>query len=157
MLLWPVAAESVAGDLELLRSVAEAHEAEDPEQDADSLSRDHLDGADIDGLRVVAQPVAKVNTLHVHLAELLAGPAADEQGEQCVLNVSMAPVLPLDSAQARDVASTKRRRGTSPEDEQDEAWQPDVAELEIRRHREFGCLYSAVSLCIVEEIGDMGL
>jgi len=76
-----VATKAIAGDLELLGSVAEAHEAEHPEEDADSLCRDHLDSADIDGLGVVAQPVAKVDTLDIHLAELLARLAADKQSE----------------------------------------------------------------------------
>lgn len=78
MLLWPVAAQAVTGDLKLLRPVAEAHEAKDPEQDPDSLCRHHLDGADIDSLRVVAQPIAKVDAFDVHLAELLAGATANQ-------------------------------------------------------------------------------
>jgi hypothetical protein len=81
VLLRSVASKAVAGDLELFGSVAEAHETENPEEDANSLCRDHLDGADIDGLGVVAQPVAKVDTLDIHLAKLLASLAANEQGE----------------------------------------------------------------------------
>lgn len=81
MLFGSVTPEAIAGDLEFLSSVAKAHEAEHPKEDADSLCRNHLDSADIDGLGVVAQPVAKVDTLDIHLAELLASLTADQQGE----------------------------------------------------------------------------
>jgi hypothetical protein len=78
VLLGPVAAKAVASNLKLLGAIAKAHEAQHPEQNADSLGRHHLDGADVDSLRVVAQPIAKVDTLDVHLAELLACLAANK-------------------------------------------------------------------------------
>lgn len=134
VLLRPVAAKSVPGDLEFLGAIAKGHEAQDPEQDADRLGRHHLDGADIDSLRVVSEPVAKVHTLDVHLAKLLACAAADQQGKKRVFDIAMAPVLALNGAQAGDVARAESCRGVGPEHEQDEAWQPDVAEVERRRH-----------------------
>ena len=81
MFLGAVAAQPVPGDFELLRSIAETQETKHPEQDADGLSRHHLDSAHINILLVVAQPVAKVDTLDIHLAELLARLAANKQGE----------------------------------------------------------------------------
>jgi hypothetical protein len=48
MLLWTVAAEAVMGNLKLFRAITKAHEAEDPEQNANSLSGDRLDRADLD-------------------------------------------------------------------------------------------------------------
>jgi len=130
VLFRPVAAQPVAGNLELLGAVAKRHEAQHPEQDADGLGRHHLDGADVDGLGVVPQPVAKVDALHVHLAELLASPAGNEKRKQCVLNVSMAPVLPFNRTEAGNVARAESCRGAGPEDEEDQAWQPERAELQ---------------------------
>jgi hypothetical protein len=136
VLLGPVAAQAVTRHLELLGAVAKRHEAQHPEQDADGLGRHHLDGAHVDSLRVVPQPVAKVDALDVHLAELLASPAGDEQRQQRVFNVSVAPVLALDGTHARNVARTESSRGARPHDEQDQAWQPERAEL---RHRAWRC------------------
>jgi hypothetical protein len=125
VLLGAVAAQPVPGDFKLLRPVAKGHEAQDPQQDADRLGRHHLHSAHVNRLRVVAQPVAKVDALHVHLAELLARLAGDEQREQRVLNVAVAPVLALDGTHARNVSCTERCRGARPEDEENEAWQPE--------------------------------
>ena len=47
----------------------------------------------------------------------------------------MAPVLALDGTQARNVSGTESCRGAGPEDEENEAWQPEGAELELGRHR----------------------
>lgn len=144
MLLGPVAAEAVSRHLKLLCAVAKAHEAEDPQQDSDSLRRHHLDGAHVDGLGVVTQPVAKVDALDVHFAELLARLAADEQREQRVLDVTVTPVLAFNGAQAGDVACSERRRGAGPEYKQHQAGQPHVAE-ELRRHRGLMCEFRSVS------------
>jgi hypothetical protein len=122
VLLRPVAAQAVTRDLKLLGAVSKGHEAKNPEQDADSLCRHHLDSAHVDSLRVVAQPIAKVDALYVHLAELLSSPAGDQEREQRVLNVSMAPVLALDGTQARDVACSKSCSGAGPKDKQHQAW-----------------------------------
>jgi hypothetical protein len=135
VLLGPIAAQPIAGDFKLLGAVSKRHEAQDPEQDADSLCRHHLHRTHVDGLRVITQPVAKIDPLHIHLAELLARPAGDEEGKQRVFNVTMAPVLALDGTQARNVSCTESCRRAGPEDEENEAWQPDGAELELGRHR----------------------
>jgi hypothetical protein len=139
VLLGPIAPQPVSCNLKLLGAVSKGHEAQNPEEDADGLSRHHLDRAHIDSLRVVAQPVAKVDALYVHFAELLASPAGNEERKQCVFNVSMAPVLALDCTQAGNVTCTKSCGGAGPENKKDQAWQPDRAELEFERHR--GCLY----------------
>jgi hypothetical protein len=132
VLLRPVAAQTVAGNLELLGTVSKRHEAQNPQKNTNSLSRHHLDSAHIDSLRVVPQPVAKVDALDVHLAELLSSPAGDQERQQRIFNVSVAPILALDGTHARNVARTESSRGARPHDEQDQAWQPERAEL---RHR----------------------
>lgn len=134
MLFRAIATQPVPSDLELLGAITEAQEAQDPKQDANRLSRHHLDGANIDSLRVIAEPIAKVDPLDVHLAELLARARGDEQRKQRIFNVSMAPILPLDLAQAGDVARAKRSGRTRPDYEQYEAGQPHVAESELARH-----------------------
>lgn len=73
----------------------------------------------IDGLGVVAKPIAEIHALNVHLAELLPGMAAYEQGEQGVLDVSMAPILPLDAGSGCNVAGAKCVGWANPEDQQD--------------------------------------
>ena len=45
-----VAAKAFSGDFELAGAVAESHETEDPEENADGLGGDVLDGADINSL-----------------------------------------------------------------------------------------------------------
>lgn len=96
-------------------------------------------------------PVAKVDPLDVELGKLLARAGGDEQIEQRVLDVAcamcqlywteelpshtMTPVLSLDGTQACDVASSEGGCRAGPEDKQDKAGQPNVAELKDRRHR----------------------
>ncbi len=96
MLLWPIASESVGSNLELLCPIAEAHEAQYPEQDAYCFCTDVFDCSHIHSLTVVSQPVPKVDTFDVELAELLAASGTGHENvEQCVFNISMAPVLPF--------------------------------------------------------------
>jgi hypothetical protein len=134
VLFGPVAAQPITRHLKLLGTVAKGHEAQHPEKNPNRFRRHHLHRANVDGLRIVAQPVAKVDALHVHLAELLPSPAGNEQREQRVLDVSMAPVLALDSAQACNVTCTESGSGAGPEDDEDQAGQPKRAELELGRH-----------------------
>lgn len=92
VVLGPVAAEPVGRHLELPRAVAKGQEAEDAQQQPDRLGRHRLDRAHVDCLRVVAQPVAKVDARDVELAELLAaGRARHHDLEEDILNVTMAP------------------------------------------------------------------
>lgn len=114
VLFGPVAAESIAGNFKFLGPIAKAHEAKYPEQDANGLCRHILDRADVDGLRVISQPVTEVYALDVHLAELLAGATADKECEKGIFNISMAPILSLDRAQAGNIACTKGCGGTRP-------------------------------------------
>jgi hypothetical protein len=57
-----------------------------------------LGGANIDSLRVVTEPVAKVDTLDINLAELgtLGVCVGADKGEKSVFNVSMAEVDSFD-------------------------------------------------------------
>ena len=94
VVLRAVAAEPVRSDLKLAGAVAEAEEAEHAKQQADGLCRDGLDGTDVDGLAVVSQPVAKVDTGDHHLVELLAAHGAGHQDlEQGIFNVAMTPCI----------------------------------------------------------------
>ncbi|EPE06016.1 hypothetical protein F503_02845 [Ophiostoma piceae UAMH 11346] len=79
VVLGAVAAQTVGGDLELFGAVAKGQEAENTEQQTDGLGRDGLDGTDIDGLAVVAQPVAKVDTRDRELVKLLAADGAGHE------------------------------------------------------------------------------
>jgi hypothetical protein len=47
----------------------------------------------------------------------------------------MTPVLSFDGTQACNVTGSEGGGGAGPEDKQDKAGQPNVAELESRRHR----------------------
>ena len=134
MFLGPIAPQSIPCDLKLLGPIPKAHEPQDPQQNPYRLRRHHLHGPDINRLRVVPQPVTKVDALDVHFAELLARPAANQQREQRVFDVAVAPVLALDRAQTRDVAGAEGGGGAGPEDEEDKAGQPYVADVEGRRH-----------------------
>ena len=71
-----VAAQAGGRDLEFARAVAKRQEAEHAEKEADGLGRDRLDGADVDSLRVVAQPVAKVDTRDLQIVKFLAANGA---------------------------------------------------------------------------------
>ena len=93
VLLGPVATKSFAGNFELAGAIAEGHEAEDAKEEADSFSRDGLDRSNIDGLGVVAGPVAKVGLLYHELGELLAAVVGVGGGkaEEDVFDITMAP------------------------------------------------------------------
>ena len=43
----------------------------------------------VNSLAVISQPVAEVDTLDIHLGELLAGSAGHEQGKEGILNVAV--------------------------------------------------------------------
>lgn len=75
MILRAVAAKSLGSDLEFSGTVAEAQEAENAEQQSDSLGGDGLHSSDINGLRIVAQPVAKVDAGNHNLVKFLASNA----------------------------------------------------------------------------------
>src|SRR6202012_1243030 len=79
----------------------------------------------INGLGIVTKPVAKINTLHIGLAELAAtANACDEQGQECIFNVTaskseiypeakgndsspMSPIAAFSSGGGSNVSSTK--------------------------------------------------
>lgn len=87
--------------------------------------------------RKLTEPISKVDTLDIHFAKLLASARRHQKVEKRVLNVSMAPVLPLNLRQRGDVACSEGMRRVGPEDEEDHAWQNERAKLEFRgRHRE---------------------
>lgn len=90
------------------KNVPKAHEAEDPDENANGLRTDVLDGTHIDCLAVVAQPVTEIDTLDIQLAELAsAGDPGQEESQQSIFNISMTPVLALDLGERGNVSGTK--------------------------------------------------
>ena len=70
------------------------HEAKDPEDQSDSFRTNVFHGSDIDGLAVITEPVAKVDTLYVEFAKLLTtGSTGDEDVQKGIFNIAMTPVL----------------------------------------------------------------
>lgn len=87
-----IAAEALGGDFEFAGAVAKGQEAEDAEQETDGLCRDRLDGTDVDGLGIVTEPVAKVDTGHHELAKLFAVEGSGHgQGEQGIFDIAVSP------------------------------------------------------------------
>ena len=76
----------------------------------------------IDGLRVITQPVAEVNTLDIEFAELLvaANDTSGEESEESVFNIAVTPVLAFDLARRGNVTSTEGLGRASKVDEGDE-------------------------------------
>jgi hypothetical protein len=93
VLLGSVASEPLGCNFEFARTVTEGHEAENTKQKTDGLGGNSLDRSDIDGLRVVAAPVAQVGLLDHELAELLASVVGVGSGkaEQDILDITMSP------------------------------------------------------------------
>jgi hypothetical protein len=90
----PIDSQTVSSDLKFSSGIAKRHEGEDPDQYTDCLSLDALESADIDGLGVVAEPVAKVDALDHHRVPLVASQTGDS-GEH-IFDIAMAPVVALD-------------------------------------------------------------
>jgi hypothetical protein len=74
-------------------------------------------------LRVITQPIPKVDALDIHLAEFLVGGARHEKGKERVLDVSVTPIYTFDSRCLCNIACAKGVARTGPEDEKDEAWE----------------------------------
>lgn len=113
-------------DLEFLCGVAEGHEGENPHENADRVCLDAFEGADVDSLRIVAQPVAEVDALDHHGRPLVALEAGNSL--EHVLDVAMAPVLALNGGDARDVAGAKGRGGGGAEHQQRDGEQEEQLE-----------------------------
>lgn len=90
------------------RTIPKAHEAENPDENADGLCTDVLDGAHIHCLAVVAQPVSEIDTFDIQLAELAsAGDTGQEESQQSIFNISVTPVLALDLGERGNISGTK--------------------------------------------------
>ena len=112
VVLGAVAAQTVGRDLELAAAIAKGEEAEDAEEQTDGLSRDALDRADVDGLGVVAEPVAKVDAGDHDLVKLLATNRAGHHDlEESIFDIAVAPVLALDTRDAGNVTSSESKSG----------------------------------------------
>ena len=77
-----------------------------PYKNADGGCVDPLETANVDSLRVVAEPVAKVGPLDHHRGPFLA--VEEEERLEHILNVSMSPIVTFDLGDRRDVSSTER-------------------------------------------------
>lgn len=109
----------------------------------------------VDGLGVVAKPIAKVDALDVHLGEFLAvASATHQEGEQSVFNVSMAPILALDLGRGGDVASSEGMRGAGQQDEQQQAREEEKRGEPKGRH---GGRSVCVNSTRAERAGTLGL
>ena len=103
-------------------TISKAHEPKNPKQKPDSVGTDILDSANVDSLRVITKPIAKVNALDIELGELLvaADDASSQEGEESVLDIAMTPVLALDLARSSNVTSAESVGGTSQENKGNE-------------------------------------
>jgi len=105
MFLRPITPQPLTRDLKLRRRIPKRHKPQHPQQQPDRLRAHVFHGPHVDGLAVVAQPVAEVDALDVELAELLAAHGArGEEGEEDIFDVAVAPVLAFDFGDAGDVA-----------------------------------------------------
>ena len=96
MVLGAVAAQAVGGDFKLAATIAKGQETEDAEKEADGFGGNGLDGTDIDGLGVVAEPVAKVNAGNGELVESLAAHGAGHGDlEEGICDITVAPCFPV--------------------------------------------------------------
>lgn len=76
MLLGPIASQSIGRDFKLFRSITKAHEPKHPEYDTNSLGTDVFDGSHVYSLAIIPEPISKVDTFDIELAELLAASSA---------------------------------------------------------------------------------
>ena len=94
MIFRTVATKSVCSDLELPSAVAKGHKPKNPQQDANSFSRDIFDRADINRLGIISQPVSKIDSGNHQLVEFLStGSSGHQKREESVFDISMAPCL----------------------------------------------------------------
>jgi hypothetical protein len=102
-------------------TISKAHEPKHPEQKPDSVGTDILDSTNIDSLRVITKPVAKVDTLDIELGKLLVATndASGQKSKEGVLDITMTPVLALDLARSSNVTSAESVGGTSEENKGD--------------------------------------
>lgn len=100
VLLGAVAAKALRSDLELARSETEGHETQDAEQETDSLSRNSLDGSNIDSLGVITEPVTKVDSGNGHFVEFLAAldGAGHRDSEEGIFDIAVSPWMKLVSS-----------------------------------------------------------
>ena len=102
-------------------TISKAHEPKNPKQKPDSVGTDILDSANVDSLRVITKPIAKVNALDIELGELLVATddTSGQKSKEGVFDVAMTPVLALDLARSSNVTSAESVSGTSEENEGD--------------------------------------
>ena len=105
MLFRPVNAQALARDFEFPRGIAKRHEGQDPDQNANRVCLDTFQRANIDSLRIVAQPVAKIHALDHHRRPLVSLETRDRL--EHVLYIAMAPVVAFDLGDRGDVPSSK--------------------------------------------------
>ena len=114
-----------------VRCCSSARAGSPPHQDADGGGIDALEAADVDSLRVVAEPVAEVGALNHQGGPFLA--VQEGQGLEHVLDVAVAPVVALDLGNRGDVAGAKGGRLAGHHDQDDAQDQQQAAEARSER------------------------
>lgn len=61
VLFGAIATEPRSRDFEFLGSITKGHEAQNPQENANSFRADIFDGTDVNGLAVITKPVSKVD------------------------------------------------------------------------------------------------
>ena len=104
MFFGSVATKSLRSNLKLVGGIAKSDEWKAPEQDTNRLSRKLLQSTNINCLWIISQPVTKVDTLDVELAELVVGTCSNDEFCEDTLDITMAIVDVVDGRNVDNVA-----------------------------------------------------
>lgn len=89
-----IAPKTISGNLEFARTVAKGQETENAKEESDGFGRDRLDSADVDSLRIVSEPVAKVNSRDHDLVEfLMLHGTSHGQCEEGIFDITVSPCM----------------------------------------------------------------
>lgn len=89
-----IAPKTVSSNLEFARTIAKGQETENAKEESDGFGRDRLDSADVDGLRIVSEPVAKVNSRDHDLVEfLMLHGTSHGQCEEGIFDITVSPCM----------------------------------------------------------------
>ena len=134
----PVAAQAVRRNLEFFGTISKTHETEHPNNNANRFSANIFDRSDIYSLTIVPQPISKIYTFYVELAELLpTSSARHEYIEQGIFDVAMTPIDTLNTGNGGCIAgqSQLRRANLQPSHRYSQLQKLQLARPE-RRQRE---------------------
>jgi hypothetical protein len=92
VLLRTVAAQTIGSDFKLASGITKGDEGKAPEQDANGVGGQLLQSTDIDGLRVITEPVAKIDLFDIELFKLVAAASGDGELDEDAFDVTVTPV-----------------------------------------------------------------